>query len=112
MYWPLAPVSHWVPRSRARIPYVLSWFFWSGITHAILDVSQPSTRTLVRVPRWIVARFGHGVLDATAALATGRTTEAVSHAADAAFALGYAARSCGLVGRHLEGGALPLENTA
>ena len=58
-----------VPRSRARIPYVLSWFFWSGITHAILDVSQPSTRTLVRVPRWIVARFGHGVLDATAALA-------------------------------------------
>jgi GT2 family glycosyltransferase len=98
MYWPSAVVHHWVPASRVRMRYVLRWFFWSGVTNALLDEAegQPAP-ALFGVPRYLVKRFFAGIAGALAFAARGRVTAAIDRAIDVAFAAGYAARCWGLV---------------
>jgi hypothetical protein len=76
-----------------RIAYYLSWFFWSGITHATLDTDQPSTpRALLGVPLYLIRRAGMSAVRAIGAGIVGNLTGAVERALDVAFAAGYATR--------------------
>ncbi len=103
MYWPSAVVSHWVPASRMRLRYVLRWFFWSGVTNALLDeAAGQRTPALFGVPRYLVRRFFVGIAAAPAFAAGGSVTAAIDRAIDAAFAAGYAAGCRGLVQRDLQ----------
>jgi GT2 family glycosyltransferase len=103
MYWPSAVVSHWVPASRMRLPYVLRWFFWSGITNALLDgAAGQRTPALLGVPRYLVRRFFVGSAAALAFAARGSVTASIDRAIDVAFAAGYAAGSRGFVQRELQ----------
>ena len=98
VYLPDAVVYHWVPAQRARVGYFLNWFFWSGITHAIMDESRaPERRTVAGVPLYLVRRAAVAAACVVAALLTGRGTLALTRAIDVAFAAGYAAQRCGLV---------------
>jgi glucosyl-dolichyl phosphate glucuronosyltransferase len=98
-YCPTARVHHWVPASRMRLPYFLSWFFWSGITNAALDESTaaPRERSVIGIPLYIVRRFLSGLVGAPAAALVGRRAAALGRAIDAAFAAGYAAKRWRLV---------------
>jgi GT2 family glycosyltransferase len=100
MYIPAATVYHWVPADRASSWYFLKWFFWSGITNAIIDAgAQPSGRTLYGMPLYLLRRAAVGFAAAVAALVTGRRTASLNRAVDVAFAAGYAAQRWRLVGR-------------
>ena len=95
-----AVVHHWVPATRARVSYVLDWFFWSGITHAIMDDrDEPPRRAVAGLPFYLVRRTFTASAGAVAALLTGRGTLALTRAIDVAFAVGYAAQRWGLVSR-------------
>jgi GT2 family glycosyltransferase len=97
-YCPQARVQHWVPADRVRLRYVLGWFFWSGITNAALDENEPrSGRSIAGLPLYLIRRFTVGLLAGPAAALAGRTTLALDHAVDVAFASGYAAKCWGLV---------------
>ena len=41
-YRPELRVQHWVPAERTRLRYYVRWFFWSGITEAMLDSTHPT----------------------------------------------------------------------
>ena len=101
MYVPDAIVHHWVPAERARIAYFLRWFFWSGITHAIMDGCRATTntRTICGVPLYLVRRLASASTGVLAALITGNRTLALNRAIDAAFVAGYASERWGLVTR-------------
>jgi glycosyltransferase involved in cell wall biosynthesis len=98
VYTPAARVTHFVPAHRMRVIYFLDWFFWSGITNALIDEhrTQPS-RSMFGVPGYLVRRFAAGLGRSLAALSRGHLDQAVDSASDAAFAVGYAARCWGLV---------------
>jgi GT2 family glycosyltransferase len=87
-YVPNATVEHWVPADRARVSYFLRWFYWSGITHAIMDGPGPKSpsRTLAGLPLYLIVR---------AALATGNRASALNAAVDVAFTFGYAVERWG-----------------
>jgi hypothetical protein len=94
VYTPDAIVRHWVPADRMRVRYYLSWFFWSGITHATLDADRGvSHRTVAGVPRYVIRRAVAGAVGAILAAGVGRSTTAVERAIDVAFAGGYATRA-------------------
>jgi GT2 family glycosyltransferase len=104
MYVPEARVAHWVPAGRARIPYFLRWFYWSGITHALIDSRTPrvhgrSRRFIRGLPLFLVARAGRASLAAVASLVVGRRISALNSAVDVAFVLGYAAGCWSTAGR-------------
>jgi GT2 family glycosyltransferase len=106
MYWPAAVVSHWVPASRMRLRYVLRWFFWSGITNALLDgAAGQRTPAVFGVPGYLVRRFLVGIAAAPAFAAAGSLTAAIDRSIDVAFAAGYAAGCRGLVQRDLQSAA-------
>ena len=92
-----ARVRHWVPAERMRVGYFLRWFYWSGITHAILETGSPSGRELAGVPATLIRQFASGLTSAAAWGLLGRRPEAVDRALDSAFAAGYAASRWGLV---------------
>ena len=98
LYVPAAAVAHWVPTERARVSYFLRWFYWSGITHAIMDGdgTPPGGRTFGGVPFYLAARAARAAVAAVVALMAGRRTSALNSAIDVAFALGYAAERWGL----------------
>jgi glucosyl-dolichyl phosphate glucuronosyltransferase len=99
VYLPTAQVRHWVPAARLRLRYFLSWFFWSGVSYAVLDEDgPPPRRSIGSVPLYIVRRFATGLVESAAAAATGRPAAAVDKGTDAAFAAGYALRRWCLVG--------------
>jgi GT2 family glycosyltransferase len=101
MYFPKAGVQHFVPADRARVSYILRWFYWSGITHAIMDADGSTTkgRGLHGLPLYLVARAAAGSLAVLAALLTFNWTSALNRAIDVAFAAGYAAERWGLTPR-------------
>jgi GT2 family glycosyltransferase len=123
IYVPRAVVHHWVPLERARAGYFLQWFYWSGITNAILEAqptatppaivgdwaahrgpdSRPANASGVAkgVPMYLVKRALVGALMVLASLAAGRRTTALNHAIDVAFAAGFAAERWGFASRHL-----------
>ncbi len=94
VYAPDARVRHWVPADRMRFGYYISWFFWSGITHATLDAERPSTAaTVLGVPRYLVRRAAAGSVGALFHAASGHLATSVERAMDVAFAAGYASRA-------------------
>jgi GT2 family glycosyltransferase len=98
MYERSAVVWHWVPAERARARYFLKWFYWSGITNAILDRAHEQTgRTLLGVPRYLLKRGVTAAARSAGALLLGRRATALDRAVDCAFAAGYAAERWGLV---------------
>jgi glucosyl-dolichyl phosphate glucuronosyltransferase len=84
-YRPELIVRHWVPAARTRMSYYLRWFYWSGVTNALIEAHDS------RAPR--VSHFLRRLLTAPVAavarLLSGRPADAAAVAADAAFAAGY-----------------------
>lgn len=99
VYVPGAVVHHWVPAERARATYFLHWFYWSGITNAIMEAEGARARSLVGLPTYLIKRAIVAVLRTLKALALGNRTSALNHAIDVAFAAGYAARRWGMRSR-------------
>jgi glucosyl-dolichyl phosphate glucuronosyltransferase len=92
-YCPDARVRHWVPASRMRIGYCLSWFFWSGITNAALDADEAHRgRALLGVPLYLFRRAVSGAVRGVASAVIGNLQNAIEHAIDVAFVAGYALR--------------------
>jgi glucosyl-dolichyl phosphate glucuronosyltransferase len=91
VYDPAASVHHWVPRERMRVAYHLSWFFWSGITHASLDREPTPGRSLLGVPLYLVRRAATASVGAAASAATGNSSGVVERLIEIAFAAGYTA---------------------
>jgi GT2 family glycosyltransferase len=99
MYFPGAIVHHYVPADRARVPYFLKWFFWSGITHAIMDseAAPAGGRTIAGLPLYLVKRAAISSAGVLAGLLTWQWTPALDCAIDVAFTAGYAAERWGVV---------------
>jgi glycosyltransferase involved in cell wall biosynthesis len=97
-YSPGVAVQHWVPADRARVPYVLRWFYWSGITHARIDHDRSAARgrALYGLPLYLVSRAAGASAAGLAALLTCNPASALHHAIDVAFTAGYAAERWGL----------------
>ena len=98
MYVPAAAVQHWVPAGRARVSYCLRWFYWSGITHAIMDGEGSATngRALHGLPLYLFSRAAAASAAVLTTLLTCNRASALNHAIDVAFAVGYAAERWGL----------------
>jgi GT2 family glycosyltransferase len=99
VYVPRAVVHHWVPAERARVGYFVNWFYWSGITNAILDEDDQSAtkgRSIGGLPLYLCRRAMTAALASGEAILKGRRETALHHATDVAFAAGYAARRWGL----------------
>jgi GT2 family glycosyltransferase len=90
IYLPTAAVQHWVPVERARVWYFLRWFYWSGITHAIMDRAGAATsgRALHGLPLYLVKRGAAASAAALAALLTCNPASALNRAIDVAFTAG------------------------
>lgn len=86
-YRPDLRVRHWVPAGRATLGYFLRWFFWSGVTHAVLDADVAKDRA--RLPRYYLGQLIAAPLGALKHLLAGRPADAAARLTDAAFALGY-----------------------
>jgi GT2 family glycosyltransferase len=101
LYAPKASVQHWVPADRARVSYFLRWFYWSGITHAIMDRdgSGSTGRAIHGLPLYFAARAVTASAGVLAALLTCNRTSALNRAIDVAFTAGYAAERWGLTPR-------------
>ena len=95
VYWPELRVTHWVPAERMRARYSLSWFYWSGITHATLDDGEPPARSLFGVPRHFIKRMLTSTVRGAAAALRGRSARMMDHVIDVAFVAGYVARRWG-----------------
>ena len=109
VYLPGAVVHHWVPADRARVAYFLNWFFWSGITHAIMDRDNHvrPRRGIGGVPFYLIKQLANASAAGLASLLLGRWTAALNHAIDVAFAAGYAAERWGLRARAAQASAAP-----
>jgi GT2 family glycosyltransferase len=97
VYWPELRVTHWVPTSRMRARYAMSWFFWSGITHAMLDAGDRPVRSLFRIPLHFVKRMGLSAARSVGAALSGHSAQMMDNAIDVAFVAGYVARRWGAV---------------
>jgi hypothetical protein len=94
-YRPELRVRHWVPADRMRLRYYLRWFFWSGITHAIVEQGAAPGHTGRTAPprsRYFVRRAVTASFAAVVLTLSGRPAEGAVHAMEAAFALGYVTR--------------------
>jgi GT2 family glycosyltransferase len=97
VYWPELRVTHWVPASRMRAQYAMSWFFWSGITHATLDAGDRPPRSLFRIPLHFVKRMAAAAARSLGAALSGHPAQMMDNAIDVAFVAGYVARRWGAV---------------
>ena len=94
-YRPELRVQHWVPIERTRLRYFLRWFFWCGITHAVIerttDASEQTAEHTSTSPLHWLRRFVLGTAAAPLQAVSGRLSAAAAQAMDAAYALGYLA---------------------
>jgi len=97
VYWPELRVTHWVPSSRMRARYVMSWFYWSGITHATLDAVERAPRSVLRIPLHFVKRLAQAAARSARAAVSGHLPQMMDNAIDVAFVTGYIARRWGVV---------------
>jgi hypothetical protein len=97
-YVPSARVTHWVPAKRMRLTYFLGWFYWSGITHAVIEEHGATARPGMGVPMHLLRTFLAGAGSSAVAAVAGRFPAAVDRLLDSAFAAGYAAGRLGLAG--------------
>jgi hypothetical protein len=89
-YRPELRVRHRVPVGRTRLRYFARWFFWSGVTHALLEKPALAADSTSRpAHRHFVGQLILSSLWAAGRLVTGRPREAMAQAMDAAFAAGY-----------------------
>ena len=102
-YCPDAAVHHWVPASRTRVRYILRWFYWSGITHAIMDAQKPPAtgRAVNGFPFYLISRTASAAIRIPIALLCADLASALVRAADVAFGVGFAAQRWGLT--HVRG---------
>jgi GT2 family glycosyltransferase len=91
-YVPGAVVYHWVPADRARVSYFLRWFFWLGISHAIMDRDNRARigRAIGGLPLSLIRQLLQASARAVAGLLMGRGTSALNHAMHVAYVAGYA----------------------
>lgn len=92
-YRPELRVKHWVPAERMRLQYFLRWFFWSGITNAVIERTPDGTarpHETISAPH-LLRRFVVGCVSAPVQALSGRAAKGAAQAMDAAFALGYLA---------------------
>ena len=94
-YRPELRVQHWVPVERTRLRYFLRWFYWSGITHAVIEGTPPTNGRAAEHPpasplHWL-RRFVLGSAAVPLHALSGRVSTAAAQAMDAAYALGYLA---------------------
>jgi len=94
-YRPELRVQHWVPAERTRLGYFLRWFFWSGITQAVIEGTADSAGLTAEHPpasrlHWL-RRFVLGSAAVPLQALSGRVSTAAAQAMDAAYALGYLA---------------------
>lgn len=93
IYTTAVAVEHRVPADRMRLAYYLSWFYWSGITHAAMDdVTTTVGRTLLGLPRWLTRRLLSGCAGVVRSIVGRDTVRLVDAAVDVAFVCGYAVR--------------------
>ena len=95
VYWPELRVTHWVPADRMRARYAMSWFYWSGITHATLEDGERREHAIFRVPRHFIRRLMTSGLRSLFAALTGRSAGMMDNAIDVAFVTGYIAHRWG-----------------
>jgi hypothetical protein len=89
-YRPELRVRHWVPAERLRLRYFLRWFFWSGITSAVIESStSDGAAGITASPLFLLRQFVTGAVSAPVQAISGRGRKAAQRAMDAAFALGY-----------------------
>lgn len=97
-YRPELQVQHWVPAERTQLRYFLRWFFWCGITHAVIEGAPDSTgaeRGAPASPLHLIRRLVVGAMSAPVQALSGRAATAAAEAMDAAFALGYLTKRLG-----------------
>lgn len=88
-YRPELRVRHWVPAERTRLSYHLRWFYWSGITNAILERTEAEATRGPLVPRYLIRRLATAPLAAAGHLLTGRLAASARSICDAAYVLGH-----------------------
>jgi hypothetical protein len=99
IYFPELRVVHWVPAERMRASYSMSWFFWSGITHATLDAVERGRPALMGgVPPYLFRRAFMSSIRGIGAAVRGQPVHVMDSATDVAFVAGYAARRWGVTG--------------
>ncbi len=106
-YRPELRVRHWVPAERTRLRYFLRWFFWCGITHAVIDRTSDVAPAIQPQPSplYFLRRFVVDLTMTPVQALAGRGRKAARRAMDAAFALGYLTiRVSGRAGLHRLGG--------
>jgi GT2 family glycosyltransferase len=87
-YRPELTVRHFVPAGRMTLRYYARWFYWSGVTNALLDMAAPSEGERL-VPRYLVKRIVAAPLSSLALLAARRSADAALQALQGVFAVGY-----------------------
>ncbi|MGE3275494.1 MAG: glycosyltransferase family 2 protein [Vicinamibacterales bacterium] len=107
LYLPDVRVRHWVPAHRARVSYFLRWFYWSGITNAVMDgqAGPAPARAVFGLPFHLIRRGLTGAAAVVGRIATGAPVEALDRAIDVAFVAGYAATRWGVTARGLTAAA-------
>ena len=92
-YRPELRVRHWVPAERTRLAYHLRWFYWSGITNAMLerDARQSSRQSVI--PGYLLRTLLTAPFSAAGQLLRGRRVESAMSLMSAAFSLGYVVES-------------------
>jgi glycosyltransferase involved in cell wall biosynthesis len=89
-YRPEILVRHWVPASRGTLRYHARWFFWSGVTNAIIEAPRGSSgRALRRVPRYFWRRLLASPFIALTEALLGRPASAACELMQGIFAFGY-----------------------
>jgi GT2 family glycosyltransferase len=92
MYAPGIVVRHFVPVDRMRIRYFLDWFYWSGITNALVAESDDwPARSVFGVPFYLFQRLFTATCKTIGSIGLQHWTAALNSAAEAAYAIGYAA---------------------
>jgi GT2 family glycosyltransferase len=86
-YRPELRVWHWVPAARVRLVYYLRWFFWSGITNAVLE-RTPDGPSDATVPPYLVRRLLTAPFKVLRHAVVGQFAAAAAALVDASFAIG------------------------
>jgi hypothetical protein len=96
-YRPELRVRHWVPAVRLRLRYFVRWFFWSGVTNAVLEEDtrrRAGDPTPPAVPLYLVRRLATASISMVARLLLGRIRAAARCVMEISFALGF-------IGQHI-----------
>ena len=92
VYVPRALVHHSVPGHRMRLRYYLAWFYWSGVTLAVLDnAARTPSRKVLGLPGYLVRRAATSLAGLPSAALSGESVKAIERILDVAFTAGYAA---------------------